>query len=142
MSGLGEFAKFIGYFILCIPPIGVLIFFGILSKRSLKVWVALFLISITPLSIYGYKHYNDHHKEEQKYVGQYYLTEYPDCEPCTLKLSAKMSYSVFHNENEIESGKWKYRSGSDYWIVDIGEHGQLGSGKFKYSSSSNGFEKK
>ena len=141
MFGLGSLANFIGYFILSIPPICVLLFFGIIGKRSLKVWIIIFLISIAPLSFAVYEEYTEHLKEQLQHVGRYYLTEYPNCDSCILFLKSNLSYSVFKYESEIEQGKWRFRSGSDYFIVDIGEHGRLGTGNYTYHSYINGFEK-
>jgi hypothetical protein len=43
------------------------------------------------------------------------------------------------SQKDVEQGRWKYSSGADYWIVDIGESGQLGSGKYRYDDRENDF---
>ena len=97
-------------------------------------------MAIIPLTLFAYNQYSNHREAELKYVGTYYLTDYPDCESCVLILNKNNSYSVANQENEFEHGNWKYRSGGDYWIVDIGEYRQLGTGNYRYNYSENNFK--
>lgn len=132
MSALGELFVFIIYIFLTLPilfGIGLLI----LNRNRIKPRHFIILLACSiPLFVFSYNQYSNHRKAELKYVGEYKLTHYPDCETCILKLYKNNHYSVKHNDNELESGKWQYRSGGDYFIVDIGKYGQLGSGKYKH----------
>jgi hypothetical protein len=139
MSAIGELVVWIIYAILCIPPLRALF---ILRKNKFNKNGAIYLVVASiPLALFAYSQYSNHRKAELEYVGIYYLTEYPNCDSCVLHLNRDNSYSVTLNGNELEHGNWKYRSGGDYWIVDIGEHGQLGTEKYTYHDRDNNFEK-
>ncbi len=139
MSAIGELIVWIIYAILCIPPLRALF---ILRKNKFNKNSTIYLVlSFLPLALFAYSQYSNYREAELEYVGKYYLTEYPNCDSCVLHLKRANSYSVTLNGNELEHGYWKYRSGGDYWIVDIGEYGQLGTGKYKYHDRDNNFEK-
>ncbi|WP_298757108.1 hypothetical protein [uncultured Psychroserpens sp.] len=139
MSALGELIIFGIYGILIIP---IILTFIVFTKRKKK-WSGFIyiLISSIPLMLFSYSQYQNNRESELLYVGTYYLTDYYECKSCIIKLKEDNTYSVINNDHEIESGKWNYRSGGDYWIVDLGDYGQLGSGKFKYTKYKNGFSK-
>jgi hypothetical protein len=139
MSAIGELIVWTIYAILCIPPIITLM---ILREKKFRRKGPIFLtLALIPLTLFGYNQYSNHREAEWKYVGVYYLTEYPNCDACFLILNKNNFYSVINQDNEIEKGKWKYRSGGDYWTVDIGVNGQLGTGNFKYNRSEKKFPK-
>jgi hypothetical protein len=71
-------------------------------------------------------------KEENEYIGTYLLTDYPECPTCVLYLQPANHYEVRQGRYVKEQGPWHFESGSDYWAVEIGEGGQLGSGRFNY----------
>jgi hypothetical protein len=73
-----------------------------------------------------------HKKEENEYIGTYVLTAYPDCITCVLSLNPGNQYEVRQGGLVKEEGSWHHKSGGDYWAVEIGEDGQLGSGRFDY----------
>ena len=133
MTALGELLIFIIY-----------LFFGTLllvriykefkSKTKLKTdSIKRIIFSALPLILWASWMYYVHRTNELDCVGKYILTEYPNCDSCILELKSDNFYQVTSNEIVIEKGEWNYDSGGDYWIVEIGKHGQLGSGKFKYS---------
>ncbi|WP_298903445.1 hypothetical protein [uncultured Psychroserpens sp.] len=135
MSALGELIVFGIYVILIIPILLTLI---VCIKRKKKLSGTLFIIiSLIPLALFSYSQYQNHRDAELDYVGIYDLTEYPNCDSCILKLNDDNTYLVSIEGSKIEHGKWNFRSGGDYWIVDIGEHGTLGSGRFKYTTYKN-----
>lgn len=74
-------------------------------------------------------------KAELEYVGRYCLISYPNCKTCTLDLKKENTYTVKNGDTLIENGKWHFESGQDFWIVYIGDHGQLGSGEYLYTTS-------
>jgi len=133
MAALGELLLVIVYTILSIPFLILLVQF--IRKRKQKnkkkrlLWM---LISLAPLILYGYWQYSGHRQLELENVGKYKLTNYPNCDSCILELKPDNHYYIFDKEKIIEKGKWGYRSGGDYWIVDIGENGQLGAGNYNY----------
>ena len=139
MSAIGELIVWIIYAILCIPPIVTLV---ILRKnKSIKNGTIYFVVASLPLALIAYSQYSNQIEAELEYVAKYYLSAYPNCDSCVLQLKRDNSYSVTLNGNELEHGNWKYRSGGDYWIVDIGAYGQLGTGKYKYRHRDKNFEK-
>ena len=83
-----------------------------------------------------------HRRIEVNYVGRYTLKDYPDCKKCLLNLNSNNEYQVLNNGVIEERGDWHLESGDDYFIVflDHNNH-RLGSGKFAYSESQNGFDK-
>jgi hypothetical protein len=141
MSGLGELIIIGIYVVLSIPIILTLIV-SLLRKNKKKLNRLLypFLTSI-PLIIFAYFQYQNNKQAELKYVGIYYLTEYPNCQYCTLRLNVNNTYIVSKGDIDLENGKWNYRSGGDYWIVDLGDYGQLGSGKYRYTKYSSDYSK-
>ncbi len=143
MSAIGELIVFLIYFILSIPILIFLI--GLIKskgKQITKKRLIWLIISTILLILYGYAQYSSHRKAELDYVGIYQLTEYPDCDSCILELMSDNYYIVREKQNIIEKGRWKYKSGGDYWIVYLGEFGQLGTGKFRYEKRNNGFTRK
>ncbi len=135
LGAFGELLTFILYFILLIPVFILSINFVIRFKRKenisrILLWM---LISSIPFTFFIYTQYNSQKESELNYVGIYNLIEYPNCNDCKLILNRNNTFTVTSNKKQFEKGKWRFRTGSDYWIVDIGEYGQLGSGKFKYS---------
>ena len=139
MWAIGELIVLVIYVILSIPPI--LIVIRLKRKKTFPVKKLTYLvIAIIPLFLFSYSQYTNHRNAELQYVGVYYLTDYPNCISCVLNLNANNSYKVVFDQEIIEQGKWKYSSGGDYWIVDIGEHGQLGSGKYRYNDRENNFK--
>lgn len=141
MSAIGEILEFIVYLILLIPPLCIIILVIVREKEFLKKGLFYLSVALIPLSLYTYSEYSNHREAELKYVGKYYLTNYPDCEPCVLILNKNNCYSVTKLNKELEQGKWRFRSGGDYWIVDIGEHGQLGTGEYRYNRFENNLKK-
>jgi hypothetical protein len=136
MSAFGEILVLVFYIILSIP---IIVLFtqvirtkdkGIKNRRL--IWT---IISAIPLILYGYFQYASHHTAESEYIGIYELTEYPKCDSCKLELMTNNQYIVRNRQKIIEKGKWRYRSGGDYWIVDIGEAGQLGTGRYNYKEN-------
>lgn len=140
MSAIGELIVLIIYLILCVPPIWIILLLILRGKKFRTKGITYLLIGLIPLTVFSYNQYSNHKDAEIKFVGFYYLTEYPDCNPCKLNLKENNTFTVYNGKEEIERGKWKYRSGGDYWIVDIGKYGQLGSGKYKYELSENNFK--
>ncbi|MEY8848593.1 hypothetical protein AB9K26_07245 [Psychroserpens sp. XS_ASV72] len=140
MSALGELFVVLIYVILTIP---IIIMIGLILVKRKKIKTKYFiylLVSSIPLIFFSYSQYNNHRQAELRYVGTYNLTDYPNCKTCILKLKKNNTYSVLKRNVEIEKGDWNFRSGGDYWIVDIGKFGQLGTGKYKYSKSKNNFD--
>ncbi len=123
----------------CIPPLGVLLLLVLNGKKFFKKGSILFIISVLPITFLTYNKYKRHNEEAMRYVGTYQLTEYTEDSKAILKLNKDYSYTVSIQNNMLEQGEWEYDSGGDYWIVDIGDYGQLGSGKYQYSISVNGF---
>ena len=83
-----------------------------------------------------------HRKLEVLYVGKYMLTEYPNCSPCILMLDANSTYKVVEKGAVKEEGEWHLETGDDYFILYLDhKNHRLGSGKFAYSDSQNGFDK-
>jgi hypothetical protein len=100
----------------------------------------LALCSFASLTFCFYLQWQKHRKEELQYVGTYYLTEYPNCPTCVAVLKRNNTYKVLDGENEIEKGNWRFESGGDYFILYMdNDKYQLGSGKFSYERSTNGF---
>ncbi len=138
MWAIGELIIWIIYGILSLPLI--LIITQLIRKKKVSIKGLVYLvIALMPLFLFGYNMYIKQRKVELKYVGVYYLTDYPNCDSCVLNLDKNNLYTVVFNERTLEQGRWKYSSGGDYWIVDIGERGQLGSGKYKYDDRENNF---
>ena len=137
MSGLGELIKLFIYALLAVPPLIIIILLILNKKPFLKKGLILLSISLIPITIIGYIDYSNHVEAELNYVGTYNLTEYPNYDFCILILNKDNTYSISSQNNIIERGKWKYRSGGDYWIVDIGKNGQLGAGNYKYKDFQN-----
>ncbi len=142
MSTIGELIIFLIYFILSIPIFIFLI--GLIKSKGKQIKKRLIwlIISTVLLIFYSYAQYSSHRKAELDYVGIYQLTEYPDCDSCILELNSDNLYIVREKQNIMEKGKWKYKSEGDYWIVYLGEFGQLGTGKYRYEKRTNGFTKK
>jgi hypothetical protein len=69
---------------------------------------------------------------ENKYIGTYVLTAYPACTTCLLALKPANQYEVRQGDLVKEAGSWHYKSGGDYWAVEIGDNGRLGTGRFDY----------
>ncbi|WP_299334064.1 hypothetical protein [uncultured Psychroserpens sp.] len=138
MSALGELFIWIIYALLCIPTLAIILILIADRKRHKSKRLIYLLISLLPVSLFAYHQHSEHRQQELKYVGVYYLTTYPSCNSCTLHLNKDNTYEVHRDSTKIEHGNWSYRSGSDYWIVDIGESGQLGSGNYTYITSENG----
>ena len=141
MFALGELIRFFIYLILSIPPIIAVVLIIIRGRKFSNRNLILLSISSIPLVLFSYNVYSNHRKAELQYVGIYILNNYEKCDSCILELKKNNSFTVTDQEVQIEKGKWKYRSGSDYWIVDIGNYGQLGTGKYKYSESNKGPKK-
>lgn len=91
------------------------------------------IFSGLPLILFASWMYYVNRSNELMNVGKYSLTEYPNCNPCILELKTNNLYEVKDDEKVVEVGKWRYDSGGDFWIVELVEHGQLGSGKLTYS---------
>lgn len=109
------------------------------KKSTVREFVYL-TIALIPITLFSYIQYINQRNAELEYVGVYYLTEYPNCDTCVLNLNSDNAYTVIFDDRTLEQGKWKYSSGGDYWIVDIGKNGQLGSGKYKYNDRKNNFK--
>lgn len=140
MSSIGDFIVFIVYSILLVPPILIIIFLIFRKKRFTIKRSVYLVVAFIPLIFFGSFQYKNKRDFELKYVGIYFLTEYPNCDSCLLILTKDNSYSVTKNGTKIETGHWNYRGGGDFWIVDIGKNGQLGSGKFKYRDKTKLYE--
>lgn len=132
MSGIAELAKLVIYAIVILPPLVMLIIMLLNGKKFFKKGLRYLFFTSIPLMLLVIFDITNHKNEELGYVGVYYLTEYPDCTSCQLELKENNTYTITKGDREIESGSWNYRSGSDYWIVDIGEFGQLGTGNYAY----------
>lgn len=138
MLALGELFILIIYIILCIPTLAIILILIADRKRHKSKRLIYLLISLLPVSLFAYHQHTEHRQQKLKYVGVYALTAYPNCNACTLHLNKNNTYRVCRDTTEIERGNWNYRSGGDYWIVDIGKSGQLGSGNYTYITSENG----
>ena len=141
MFGLGELVILLIYLILCIPPLLIIALLVLREKEFLTKGLIYLTLALLPIILFSHHQYAKHREAELKYVGTYYLSEFPNCDSCILHLKDNNSYSVTTQEHEIENGAWEYCSGSDYFIVYIGEYGQLGGGDYKYSYSENDFIK-
>lgn len=139
MWAIGELIILIIYVILGIPPLLVITRLKKAGQVSGGKIICL-VLALVPISLFGYSQYINHRNAELEYVGVYHLTDYPSYDSCSLSLKANHSYTVNFAEKVLEQGKWKYSSGGDYWIVYIGESGQLGFGKYKYYQKDNGFK--
>jgi len=130
------------YILLAIPPIWM-IWLLIFRKNKLKRKrrITLLIILSVPIIMFRYKQVSNHRQAELQYVGTYYLTDYQNCKSCVLKLRDDNTYSVLNGKEETENGAWKYLSGGDFWIVEIGKHGQLGTGEYNYNRKENNFKK-
>lgn len=132
MSAFGELGRFLIYIMLTIPFV-LIIGLLLLKRRNYKFTHLIYLLLCSaPLLAFSYQHYNKHRQAELKYVGEYKLTNYLDCEACILVLYEDNTYTVYNKVYVVEFGEWKFRGGGDYFMVDIGKKEQLGSGKFKY----------
>ena len=132
MNALGALSIFIVYIFLGFLLI-MGIYQGLKTKNQITESIKMMLLAALPLIIWTSYRYYSHRAAQPNYVGKYLLTEYPKCASCILELRGDNFYQVIENERVIEEGEWSYDSGGDYWIVEIGEHGQLGTGDFKYS---------
>lgn len=139
MSALGELIIIGIYLVLSIPLILTLIVALLRKKKKTLNRLLYPFLAAIPLILFSYFQYQNNRQAELKYVGIYYLTNYLNCKSCTLKLNTDNTYIVSKDSTDLENGKWNYRSGGDYWIVDIGENGQLGTGKFEYHKRKNHF---
>ena len=135
-SALGELIGIIFYLILLIPIAVMLVRLFYDNKRNRKNYVWL-VFSTLPLLLFSYSQFNSHRNSELEYVGKYQLDTGSICDGGVIELKSDNTFIIMCDEKILESGKWNYREGSDYWIVDIGEHGQLGSGNYKYSLKMN-----
>ncbi|MFD1467192.1 hypothetical protein ACFQ48_03070 [Hymenobacter caeli] len=138
MAALGIVMVYFIYAVLCLSAL-----YGI--KRWFKVkypsekLLALMQISVSAgllLLLIGLRFYN-HKKEENRFIGTYALTAYPQCPNCILHLKPNNQYEVHQGDLIRERGPWYYESGGDYWITHVGNAGQLGSGNFEYDSKAN-----
>ena len=138
MSATGDLLHFVLCGLLLIPPL--LMLPRIIRDRNTEKlkghlkW--MFLLSIPFLMLYGEKKICIM-KEGLERKGIYLLTDYPNCPNCELELKSWFRYEVRNGNTIIESGKWKYRRGGDYWITYIGQNGQLGADNFKYKRKNN-----
>ena len=132
LGALSSLLTWIAYFILALPPLWLLTLLILREKEYRKKGLAYFSVALLPLIILVYTNYTTFREKELKYVGSYSLTDYPNCSSCILILYKNNSYEVKNEGKNVEEGEWKYRTGSDYWIIDIGEFGQLGSGIYQY----------
>lgn len=94
------------------------------------IWLA---ISALPLLLFSFSQYYGYRKSKLEYVGKYQLEANSMCGGGIIELKCDNSYSILCDGEYVETGKWDYREGGDYWIVDIGKNGQLGCGDYKYA---------
>lgn len=134
MAALGEFIEFLFYIVLIIAVVlPFALYFVSNTKKSKTFFIIVFICTSSLLGSLLLNRWQAHKEQELEYVGTYLLTNYPNCSGCKLILKKNNTYSVKNGDKIIEEGDWNFRSGGDYWIVEIGEHDQLGSGIFRYN---------
>ncbi len=132
MYAIGSLFVLFIYFVLSAPAL-LLLGLLVLNRKSLRtLHYIYFIVASIPLVLFSTYRYTEHREAELEWVGYYYLTDYPNCLKCVLELDAGNRYRVFENDSTLESGQWDYDHGGDYFIVSLGEYGQLGSGKYAY----------
>ena len=79
--------------------------------------------------------FQDRRQENLEAVGIYYLTNYPDCNSCSIELKEDLTYAVLKTNAVLETGDWHTDSYADFWATYLnGERDQLGSGKYEYKT--------
>lgn len=56
---------------------------------------------------------------EIQHVGEYKLTNYPNCNDCNMELLDDNTYTIKNSGKLIESGKWKLETGDDYYVIEL-----------------------
>lgn len=100
--------------------------------RKRKATISLVAL-VALLTFFAYNSYRVDNDWEQRALGIYQLTSYPNCPACVLELREENVFVVRHYNSIRETGHWRFESGQDYWITYLNEHDQLGSGKYRYT---------
>ncbi len=134
MAAAGDLFIFGIYILTAVPLIwGLIRLFRNRRAPGARLFATLALASI-PLIAWSAWMYYVRQSNQLDRVGSYQLVAFPDCDPCVLTLSPDNSYVVTEGDKAVEQGTWEDENGGDYWAVRIGESGQLGSGKYTYST--------
>jgi hypothetical protein len=137
MNGSGELILYLIQRLFLFTGIVFLILAFFIKKRI----IALCICLISFLLFFQFKSCQSDSYEmvQKREVGTYYLTQYPNCKNCYVRLNDNMTYNVFENGKIIETNNWHTDIGQDYWITYMNDNkDQLGFGKFKYDK----YEKK
>ena len=132
MNGLSELVEFILPYILI--SFGLLFFiFTFIVKKKIKL-LTIFLCAICAFLFFQLKscEKENYKKNQLEQVGIYYLTQYQNCDNCYAILKENMTYNIVKNRKIVESGKWHYEIGGDYFITYLENGNQLGSGNYEY----------
>lgn len=133
---MSAFVELLIYFIYFILGFGTLLFlaWAFTTKRKTKIWAILAALFFGIL-FFSFKSCQDgyYKKNQISKVGQYNLTDYPNCTSCIIELKENQTFEVTNSGKIIEQGNWHYEVGGDYWITYLdNDNYQLGSGKFAY----------
>lgn len=133
MNGLGELVFLILPYFLLINALGF--FIGtFIVKKKIKILTMLFCVGFIFL-FFKFKSFekDSYIIDQQRQVGVYYLTQYPNCNNCFVTLKENMTYEIIKDKKVVEAGKWHHVIGGDYSITYLGDGGrQLGSGDYEY----------
>lgn len=133
MNGLGELILYvIYYFLLATGLIFLILTFFV--KRKIKFITIIFSV-ISIFLFFQFKSCKEENYKivQKRQVGIYYLTEYPNCKDCFVRLNDNMTYDVVKNDKIIETSNWHYEIGQDYFITYMNNgKDQLGYNRFSY----------
>lgn len=74
---------------------------------------------------------------ELEHVGEYKLTDYPNCHNCKMELSENNTYTIKNTEKLIESGNWKLVTGDDYYVIELNNGKQFGYNEYRNNGKLN-----
>ena len=133
MNGLGELILYIIYYFLLASGLVFLILTFIVKRKMKFITIILSVISIFLFFQFKSCKKENYKIVQKREVGIYYLTQYPDCNNCFVRLNENMTYDVVKNDTVIETGNWHTEIGQDYWITYMNnDKDQLGCNRFSY----------
>jgi len=129
-GALGQLLLYLFYGMLLFPGLTLLILSFVFKKRSALIVGCILVLTVLFHMAWRYE---GERRSGLIYVGEYLLTDYPNCDSCILILTKDNCYKVLNKKITIETGDWHYDDCCDAFIVYMNNKGdQLGSGKFLY----------